>query len=142
MEFNGTIIGGCLSLSSVQTAMRERFLHSQKDGTLVRETLKKIGKPKSQKQVKTHFGLVVEMIRLRLKDMGVDVCGVPVNQEMVYDILKRACFGVGDNGETLGLSKMTSSQSSKAFDNCRTWAATQLQLVIPDPNPDWNKEKK
>lgn len=45
-------------------------------------------------------------------------------------------------GETLGLSEMTTTQASKFFDNCRVWSATQLSLVIPDPNPNWREDKE
>ena len=73
--------------------------------------------------------------------MHVGICNVPANKTMVYDILKKACGGVGDMGETLGLSEMKIDQAAKFFENCRDWAATELQLVIPDPDPNW-KEKK
>lgn len=137
MEFYGTVQQGRLILSDVQKQLRMQWLASIKDATNVRETLTRIAPAKTHQQVKAHFGLVVEMVRQRLIEMGVDVCGVPPNKEMVYEILKRACFGVGDIGETLGLSQMTIAQASQAFDNCRTWTATQLQLVIPDPDPNW-----
>lgn len=140
MEFHFVIEDGKLTLSATQHELRERYLSSLKEGTFVRETLKREGNVKTHKQVKAHFGLVVEMVRLRLEEMGVDVCGVSVNKEMVYDILKKACFGVGDFGETLGLSKMTTEQASKAFENCQAWAATQLSLNIPDPDPEWKKK--
>lgn len=141
MEFHFVIENGILTLSDTQKELRKRFLASLKNGTFIKETLTREGNVKTYKQVKTQFGLAVEMVRMRLEEMGMDCCGVPCNKEMVYDILKRACFGVGDLGETIGLSKMTTAQASKAFENCRTWAATQLQLDIPDPNPNWREKK-
>lgn len=141
MEFHFVKQDGNLTLSATQREIREKYVSSLKDGALVKEKLTREGNVKTHKQVKTHFGLAVEMIRLRLEEMGVDVCGVPVNKEMVYDILKKACFGVGDFGETLGLSKMTTEQASKAFENCRTWAASELGLNIPDPDPHWRQKK-
>jgi len=142
MEFHGTIQSGILTLPPVQKGLRERFLHSLKDGSRVRETLIKEGRPKTHQQVKSHFGLVIETIRQRLHEMGVDVCGVPPCKEQVHEILKKACGGVGDMGETLGLSEMTTAQASQFFENCRVWAATQLSLVIPDPDPNWQAKVK
>lgn len=137
MEFYGTIQESQLILSDVQEQLRMRWLATIKDGTSVRETLTRKAPAKTHQQVKAHFGLAVEMIRKRFEDMGVDVCGVCPNKQMIHDILKKACGGVGDMGESLGLSEMTIEQASKFFDNCRAWSATQLQLVIPEPDKNW-----
>lgn len=137
MEFHYIKQNGQLTLSATQASLHQQYVAKLKDGMLVKGTFKREGNVKTHKQCKTQFGLVVEMVRLRLEDMGVDVCGIAPNKDMVYDILKKACFGVGDFGETLGLSEMTTEQASKAFENCRTWAATQLSLNIPDPDPNW-----
>ncbi len=137
MIFHCQIQNGQLMLSPIQSELRQRLLTGMKNGCRVRETITKEGAAKSHQQVKTIFGLAVEMVRQRLYEMRVDVCGVPVNKEMVYDILKKACFGVGDMGETLGLSEMTMTQAAQAFKNCQAWCAVELQLVIPDPDKDW-----
>jgi len=140
-EFHAEIKDGKLTLSPIQEELKMRLLASYKDGTRIRETLVKEGCAKTHQQVKAHFGLVIERIRQRFEDMGVDVCGIAPNKQMIHDILKKACGGVGDLGETIGLSQMTITQASKFFENCRTWAATQLQLDIPDPNPNWREKK-
>lgn len=140
-EFHGIIQNGIMTLPVVQAGLRKQYLTSLKNDSKVKEVLTKEGRTKTHQQVRTHFGLVVEIIRQRLEDMGIDVCGVACNKEMVHDILKKACGGVGDMGETLGLSEMTTTQASKFFDNCRTWCSTQLSLVIPDPDPLWREKK-
>ena len=140
-EFHGIVKQGRFLLPPVQKQLRERLLASMKDGTRIKETLIKEGRAKSPNQVRAHFGLVVEMIRKRFEDMGVDICGICPNKDMIHDILKKACSGVGDMGETLGLSEMTTEQASKFFENCRTWAATQLQLDIPNPDINWRQKK-
>ena len=140
-EFHGYIQSGKFNLPPIQQQLRQQFLAGLKDGARIRETLTREGRAKTVQQVRTIFGLAVEMVRQRLIDMGCDICGVPPNKDMVYDILKKACFGVGDMGETLGLSEMTTMQAMTAFENCRTWSATQLQLVIPDPDIHWQSKK-
>lgn len=142
MEFHYRKENGRLALSETQTELFWKYVNSLKDGAMVRGTYKREGNVKTHKQCKTQFGLVVEMVRQRLIEMGVDVCGIAPNKDMVYDILKKACFGIGDFGETLGLSEMTTEQASRAFENCRTWAATQLSLNIPDPDVNWREKKK
>lgn len=139
MEFHGEIQNGKLILPPLQKNLMERFLSSLKSGTRLRLTLKREGDSKSASQVRAHFGLVVQMVRERLIEMGVDVCGVKPNATMVHDILKMACGGVGDDGETLGLSEMTVGQAAAFFENCRTWAATQLSLDIPEPDKNWRE---
>ena len=130
-----------VTLSAVQSSLRQQYVANLKEGTLIKEILKREGNVKTHKQCKVQFGLVVEMVRQRLIDMGVDICGVAPNKDMVYDILKKACFGVDDDGGVLGLSEMTTAQASKAFENCRTWAATQLSLNIPDPDVNWKQKQ-
>lgn len=142
MEFHGEVTDGKLTLSDTQRELRKRLLASYKNGTRVRETLVKEGRAKTHNQVKAHFGLIVERIRQRFEDMGVDVCGIFPNKNMIHDILKKACGGVGDLGETLGLSGMSTEQTSKFFENCRIWAATELQLDIPDPDKNWRQHKE
>ena len=141
MIFHAEIQNGQLMLSDTQCALRQRLLASMKNGCRVRETITKEGTAKTHQQVKAHFGLVVETVRQRLIDMGCSICGVAPNKEMVHQILKRACGGVGELGESLGLSEMNTTQASQFFSNCRDWAAVELQLVVPEPNICW-KEKK
>ena len=141
MECLATIKNGQLTLPTIQQELRQQYLASMKDGQLIRIKYTKVAPQKTHQQVKTHFGLVVEMVRRKLEEMGMDICGVACNKQMVYDILIKACGGVGEMGETLTLSQMTVEQASQFFDNCRTWTATQLQLVIPDPNINWKTKR-
>lgn len=140
MELHGTLQDGRVVLSETQEELEIRYLTSLKNGTMVRKTYTREGPMKTNKQVKTIFGLIVEKVRFRLAEMGVGICNVPANKEMVYAILKKACGGVGDLGETLGLSEMTIDQASLFFENCRDWAATELHLTIPEPDPNWREK--
>ena len=141
MECLGTIQNRQLTLPAIQQELRQQYLSTMKEEQLIRIKYTKVAAQKTHQQVKTHFGLVIEMVRRKLEEMGVDICGVACNKQMVYDILIKACGGVGDMGETLTLSQMTIEQASKFFKNCRTWTATQLQLVIPDPDKNWRNKR-
>jgi len=44
-------------------------------------------------------------------------------------------------GETLRVSQMTIDQMMQFFENVRDWAATQLNVYIPDPRPDWKEHQ-
>ena len=142
MEFLGKADGkGNMILPTHQAMLRRHYLASMKDGSHLIETIRKVGKPKSNQQVKCHFGLIVAMIRQTMIDLGWGICGVAPNKNMIHDILKKACSGVGDGGECLGLSEMTSEQASQFFKNCQHWAASELKLFIPEPDPNWNTMK-
>jgi len=142
MELYPTIRNHRKHYPPVQMAFKEAYFLSIKDGTILKESYSKMGKPKSHKQCKAMFAVPVELVRLKLKEMHIDVCCCEVNREQVYDILKKACFGVGDHGETLGLSEMTTEQANQAYKNCQQWAASQIFLDIPDPDPNWREKKK
>ena len=142
LELYGKKQDGRFELSAVQEDMERQYFESLKEGQLLKKTYIKQGPMKTHQQVKTHFGLVVEAVRRRLETMGMSVCGVPANKNMVYDILKKACGGVGDMGQTLGLSEMSVDEASLFFENCNDWAATELHFVIPKIDKDWKKNAK
>ena len=123
--------------SETQVNQFLQWWNSLKDGTMLKVEYKIFRAKRSERQVGAHFGLVIKMIQDRMEELGWDICGILPNKEMIHDILKKCCGGVGDNGKTLGLSEMDTEQASKFFENCRTWAATQLSLNIPDPDPNW-----
>jgi hypothetical protein len=110
------------------------------EGKRVIETIRREGKAKSWSQVKAHWGLAVEMIRQRMIEKGWGICGIAPNKDMIHDILTKACGGVGEMGAVVRLSEMTTSQAAAYFENVRDWAATQLNLVIPNPDPNWKGE--
>lgn len=138
-DFYGQAMAGELRLQRGQSELRRQLLLSM-EGKPVKETLSKVGKAKSWSQVKTHWGLAVEMIRQAMIDKGWAICGVAPNKNMIHDILTKACGGVGDLGEVVRLSEMTTAHACQYFENIRDWAATQLNIVIPDPDPNWRQQ--
>ncbi|NIV68947.1 MAG: hypothetical protein GWN41_02250 [Phycisphaerae bacterium] len=70
-------------------------------------------------------------------DKGWSICGIAPNKQMIHEILLKSCGGVGELGQSKRLSEMTTTEAAQFFENIRDWAATQLGIVIPDPNPNW-----
>lgn len=101
----------------------------------------RIGLHKTHQQVKTHFGLAVAMIRDAMIEMGWSICGISPNKEMIHEILLKACGGVGELGQSKRLSEMTTAEAAQFFENIRDWAATQLGINIPNPDPNWQENK-
>lgn len=140
-EIHGQVKNGRLTFHPTSEELYMRVL-SDLEGKSVILRLYRKGPAKTTKQAGAHFGLAVAMIRERMIEMGWAVCGVAPNKEMVHEILLRACGGVGEMGESLRFSQMTIDQASKFFENVRDWAASELNLVIPDPDPEWKKRKR
>jgi len=140
IQFTGQVVNGCLTFPRNSESLRGRWL-SESEGKFVTERLSRSGPAKTTNQVKTHFGLAVTMIQEKMMELGWDICGVAPNKQMVHEILTMACGGVGELGQTVRLSEMTIEQAMKFFENIRAWAATQLQLNIPDPDRDWHSKK-
>lgn len=112
-------------------------LLSESEGKFVKCRYSRVGAHKTHKQVKTHFGLAVVMIREAMIDKGWAICGVAPNKEMIHEILLKCCGGVGPLGEMKRLSEMTTTEAVQFFENVRDWAASQLNIYIPNPDPNW-----
>ena len=139
MELIATIQNGQAVLTPEQRELERRYLASLKDGTKVRKRWTRIAAKRTSQQVKAHWGLVIMLMRAKMEELGWDICGVVPNKQMIHDILKRSCGGVGDSGELLGLSEMTVPQAMQFFENCRDWAASELAVYIPEPDPNWRE---
>ena len=138
IEFHGQVVNGCLILPQSSESLRGRWLN-ESEGKYVTERLLRRTVHGTLQQGKAHWGLAVTMIRERMIELGWDVCGIAPNKEMIHEILLKACGGVGDLGECLRFHEMSVGQRMQFFENIRAWAATQLQLNIPDPDKNWRR---
>jgi hypothetical protein len=112
------------------------------DGKFVRGRFSRVGKPKTDKQLATHFGLCVEKIRQAMIKKKIRVCKVVPNKKMIHEILSMSCGGVGPLGEMKRLSQMTRDEACDFFDNIRTWAeGPPLDCYIPAPDPNWRHKE-
>ena len=143
LELIGQVKNGVLTFQNPNDELYGRWLN-ESEGKSVKVRLSRIGPLKTQKQLGAYFGLAVARIRESMIDKGWSICGVAPNKEMIHEILLRTCGGVGDHGEVIRLSdpEMTIERMIKFFENVRDWAATQLHLVIPDPDPNWRHHGK
>lgn len=112
-----------------------KMLQCSKDGRH-EVIIKRIGK-RSNNQNRYYWGVVVAMIKDRLIELGNDV-----NSMNVHDFLKdrfnsKEIFT--SNGTVIGtVGDTTASISTTDFmnylDKCKEFAATVLEIYIPDPN--------
>jgi len=141
-----------IQASKDQMMLRQQYMDSLKEGTEVSVTYKTIGQAKTHKQVKTHFGLVIATILEAFNDRGWDTSillgggtsGVPVSKGLLQEYLYIVCPMYDDDGNRITLSNknVTSVKCSQWFDDIRNYAASKWYIVIPDPNPEWRKEKQ
>ena len=150
MEFYGIIKDGKITLSNIQKELRQQYLTSLKDGTLIKETLTKTAKDKTYQQVKTIFGLVITTIINEFNDRGWDSSillntekptGIATSKGLLKEFFYSVCPIEDDEGNITTLSKATIEQAMKFINNTRDWVASQWGIYVPDPDPNWREIK-
>lgn len=153
MKYIGTITDGLLILPPPTAEARRSYLAKQKDGTIVSEELSAVREPKTVKQVKTIFGLMINTTIIQANDLGIDVSDflkylvddkIPKGQGLTVDFLHEIMYAIcptNDNDERrVTLTKMNIEQASNLFERFRNIVAP-LGISIDDPDPNW-KDKK
>ena len=140
LELYAKVTKGCLKFHPPNDELYMRWLNVS-EGKSVTVRLSRRGPMKTNKQLGAYFGLAIARIREAMIDKGWTICGVAPNIQMIHEILSMSCGGVGPMGETLRVSQMTIDQMMQFFENVRDWAATQLNVYIPDPDPNWRNHE-
>jgi hypothetical protein len=116
--------------------------------------IKKLTEKKTDKQVKTIFGLLIESVIVKANDDGIDTSsflkllvqedmptGVGLTKDFLYQLFLVCCPVYDDFGRRITLSKMSVGQAAKFFEDCRNLLASR-DIVVPDPDPNWKHKKK
>jgi hypothetical protein len=140
LQLHGHVKNGRLTFQPPNDELYMRWLSDCEDKS-VTVRLSRSGPMKTNRQLGAYFGLAVTMIREAMIDKGWSICGVAPNKKMIHEILSKCCGGIGPVGEMKRLSDMTIDEAVKFFENVRDWAAAQLHIYIPDPDPNW-KDKE
>ncbi len=149
MEYIGIVQSGQFELPVYQSELRKNFLSKLKDGTRVKETLSKVGKPKTKEQLGAIFGQALKQIEIELSDRGWDTSIImklpqPTGVEITKDILLQYFYSLfpvfDDNHKQVTLSKMDTGMAAKFYDQIRNFAASQWQIVILEPDKNWRKK--
>lgn len=152
MEFHGTIRNGQIQLPDVQSELRDGFLSSLKDGQLVKLTIVKTDTSKTHQQIKAIFGLAMARICDEFDDRGWDSSvilgnkiptGVAVSKGLLKEYLYIVCPICDDEGNRITLGRPCSiPQAAKFFEDIRAWSASQWQIDIPNPDPNWYEKEQ
>jgi hypothetical protein len=146
-----TVHQGHLRLTPSQHRLRESYLTNLKDGTRISEELKRVTKSKTHQQIKTIFGLAIATIKAEFDDRGWDSSMLlnlpnPTGNEITLGMLKEYLYDVcpihNEDGQRITLSHRDcdTKAASKFFDEIGAFAASQWNVYIATPNPDWKQE--
>ena len=123
------------------------FIEGQKDGC-IEHTARRAVKPKSPKQTKTIFGLMINDTIAQANDLGIDVSyflkylvddSIPKGQGLTIDFLHELmyviCPTTDENGRRKTLSQMSTIEASNLFERFRAIVAPMgIDILDPDPN--------
>jgi len=150
LELYGQGTGGELVLTLPQLESRKHYLVSM-EGKPVTEILKKTVKSKSNKQVRTHFGLLLKTVIVQANNEGIDTSdflklivqddlptGVGLTNDFLHQLFLNVCPVYDEDGRKVTLSKMTTEQASKWLEDCRNLLASR-GIYISDPDPNWKQ---
>lgn len=149
MEFHYIVQDGRLTLSAVQMELRERYVTSLKNGSLIRETLTKAETSKTHAQIKAIFGLAIAFVLDEFEHRGWDSSiilggdiptGVPVSKVLLKEYFYIVCPICDDEGNKKSLSKANIEQANKFLKDIGNWSAAKWQIVIPEPDKEWQKK--
>ena len=147
-----TVQGDSLIAAIPQITLEKRYISSLKDGTQVTKEIKPIRKGKTHKQIKTIFGLVIMDALQQLEDRGIGTDQIlhlelPTGNAITMGFLKEYLYAVcpmyneDDKRITLSHKDCTTKCAHDFIDAARNHLASQWQVFIADPNPDWNKKE-
>ena len=113
--------------------------------------IKKSVKHKSKNQLGAHFGLLIQNVIVQANDNGYDTSsflkelvrddlpnGVPLSKDFLKELFYALC-PIYRDGKRITLSKASTAEASKHFEECRNLLAAH-DIYIEEPNSNW-KEK-
>lgn len=117
----------------------KRWIENNKDCG-IRISLEVFREKRSSKQNRYYWGVVVEMIKNRLEDLG-----HTLSTEEVHDFLKKEFnYKEINTGDTyfLKIPQSTKDQDTVSFNEylgkIQMFAAEVLEIAIPDPDPNYS----
>lgn len=117
------------------------------------QVIKRTKKYKTNQQVKTHFGLLLNSIIAQANEQGIDTSGflklllqedlptgVGLTKDFLHQLFYVCCPTYDAEGRRVTLSKMSTIEASNWFERCRNLLASR-GFYVNDPDPHW-KDKK
>jgi len=120
------------------------------EGTRVIKSMKVPRANKSGEQLGAIWGLMIAQAVKALDDYGYDTSflynlpkptGVGITSDDLCMYLYKAC-PIWSEGKIITLSKASTSEAAKFFDDARNFIASQWGIHIPEPDPNWKLTKE
>lgn len=135
-----TVNDGALSLDTIQSELRTRWLSTRPDGSVVVENLSLEKKPKSSSQLGAIFGLIIATVKSTLDDRGWDLYGAAWTEHQIRAVLYAQYHA--KFGGTKTLSIMDMAETSDFIDSCFVFCAgPPWRIYVPNPDPSWREKK-
>ena len=136
LTYIGSIKDGKLFLSEPRRKQMIADCAKIKEGKLVEIEIKTLPR-RSDQQSKYYWAVIVALIQERLQDLGHEV-----DSDLTHDFLKSKFNSkkiVTEEGEVIGeiggsTTRLSVSEFMDYISDIQRWAATYLDLVIPEPN--------
>ena len=153
ITYYSQIINGESEMDDKNCLILENFLDGQPDGC-IEHTARRAVKPKSQKQLGAHFGLMMAQAIAQANDNGMDTSsflkelvtddlpsGIGLTTNFLKEIFYCLCPMFDDKGKRITLSKSSTVQASKHLEDCTKILAAH-GIYIDSPDPNWKEKEK
>ena len=147
-EFIGHIEKSGLVFVPATQRQRELYFASLKIGQSLTERLSLYRPQKTNQQVRTIMGYMIDQAIIQANELGIDSSeilaflvdgsipkGSPVTKDLLHILMYLICPTVDENGRRTTLSNMDTQQAARLFETFRTVLAP-LGIVIQDPDPN------
>jgi len=100
---------------------------------------------KTNRQLRTWFGLFAETVLATFEDQGIDTSyifgldkptGIPVDKNLLKNYMYAMCPTYDEHGRQITMRDMDSAQMTIFFEACRNWAASQWGVFCPIPKKE------
>lgn len=150
MKFIGIKQGDKLVHPPAIEAEKQRFWKGIKEGAIVESSLTVKRADKTENQLGAIWGLMLAQACDILDDRGYDTSfiynlplptGIKISKDLLCSFFYNACPIFSYEGKVITLSKTSTTEASKFFEDVRAWMASQWSIVIENPDKQW-KEKE
>jgi len=128
------------------------YLSGLRNGVPLTDEIRPLERSKTDKQLATYFGLLMEKVVTQADDKAIDTSeflrliiqddlpsGNRLDKNFLYELLLKLC-PVCRSGKKLTLSKMTTVELSKFYELCWNLMSSR-GFDIPKPQKDWREKK-
>ncbi len=156
MDFIGIKQDGKLFHPPAIAEQKRKHWDRIKEGAMVKSSLTVQRQDKSQNQLGAIWGLMMAQAVDELDSRGYDTSfilnipkptGIAIDKNALCLYFYNVCpifrdaykEGIWHGQSRITLSKADTKEAAKFFDDVRNFLASQWHIVVPEPDPNWNK---